>query len=200
VVEEMKRKTNILGAMVLASLCAALVAMAQNVPFMESFEDRTVGALHNQSDWQARRQNDAQVQSATVFAGSKAGTVGTNAVVWHNFTNTTVTNVWIDFYTRSAYPTNSSAPSLTGSVAAAFYVAQDGGVRAISNDTWVTLSYTVSCNTWHRFTVNLDYNQEIWSLFAADSTPNTLSTILSTNLAFSSTSTNEYFRRFRMKN
>ncbi len=196
----MKRKKNILSAAVLVNLCMSLSMLAQSVPFIETFEDRDVGALHNQNNWSARHQNDAQVQSATVFAGSQAGNIGTNAVIWHGFTNVAATNVWIDFYARSAYPTNSSAPSLTGSVAAAFYITQSGSVIGISNDTCITMSYTVSCNTWHRFTVNLDYDNEIWSLFAADNTPNKLSTIISTNLAFSANSTNEYFRRFRVKN
>ena len=126
--------------------------------------------------------------------------MGTNTVVWHDFTNATATNVWIDFYARSSRPTNSTPPSITGSVAAAFFIDASGSIQAISNTTWITTGYTVSNDEWHRFTINLDYMNEKWSLFAAGDTPNVLSTIVATNLALSSTSTNEYFHRFRVKN
>jgi hypothetical protein len=181
-------------------LFVSIFAVAQDVPFVESFDSLDSGALHNQNDWSARHQNDAQVESSTVYAGGNAATLGTNTVVWHDFTNSAATNVWVDFYARSSYPTNSSEPSIDGSVAAAFYIDKDGKIRAISNNTWVTLGYTVSSNEWHRFTVNLDYVNEKWSIFAADDTPNKLSTIVATNLAFSASSTNEYFHRFRVKN
>lgn len=197
----MKREKNIFLAMaILAVLCAFLTAMAQDVPFVESFDNLDSGALHNQNDWAARRQNDAQVETTTVFAGDNAAMIGTNTVVWHNFTNSTATNVWVDFYARSSHPTNSTSPSLKGGVAAAFYIDAAGTIRAISNATWVTLGYTVADDEWHRFSVNLDYINKKWAIFAADDTPNVLSTIVATNLAFSATSTNNYFHRFRIKN
>jgi hypothetical protein len=199
---DLKRKNarNSFGIFLCLFLFVSIFAAAQGVPFIESFDSLDSGALHNQNDWSARHQNDAQVESSTVYAGGNAATLGTNTVVWHDFTDSTATNVWVDFYARSAYPTNSSVPSLTGSVAAAFYIDKDGAIVAVSNNTWVTLNYTVSSNEWHRFSVNLDYQNKKWSIFAADDTPNKLSTIVATNLAFSASSTNEYFHRFRVKN
>ncbi|MDP6523600.1 MAG: hypothetical protein QGH15_05195 [Kiritimatiellia bacterium] len=177
-----------------------IAALAQDVPFVETFENRSEGVLHNQNSWQAYRQNDAQVQTSTVYNGSKAGTVATNTTAWRSFTNSSATNVWVDFYSRVEYPTNSTPPALTGTVAAAFFVDEDGKIRAVSNSTWVVLNYTVPSNTWQRFSVNLNYDTSKWALHIADDTPNKLSTALATNLSFSSSSTNTYFRRFRIKN
>jgi len=197
----MRTVTNKLGITLLAwCLVSACAARAEDVPFVETFDDRTTGVLHNQHGWQSRLQNDAQVQTATVFEGAKAGIVETNSIVWNNFTDTTATNAWVDFYARGSHPSSSTAPTLTGSVAAAFYFDADGKIRAISNSTWVTLDYTVGEGQWHRFSVNLDYNDQTWELHVADNEPNRLATPLATNLAFSSSSTNTYFRRFRVKN
>jgi len=174
--------------------------MAEDVPFIETFDDRTTGVLHNQHGWQARKQNDAQVQTDVTYAGAKAGTVETNSLVWNTFTNASATNVWVDFYARLEYPSDNDPPTLTGSVAAAFYLDTAGKIRAVSNDSWMVLDYTVESNTWYRFSVNLDYDESRWELHVADSTPNELSTKVATNLAFSASSTNEYFHAFRVKN
>ncbi len=196
----MKNRKYILASVIAAVLCLAVFVTGQDVPFVEPFDSLNSGAIQGQHSWSARHQNNAQVENAESYAGGQAAMVGTNTVMWHDFTDSTATNVWVDFYARSGYPTNSSVPSLTGSVAAAFYINKDGAIVAVSNATWVTLNYTVSSNQWHRFTVNLDYVHSKWSIFAADDTPNKLSTIVATNLAFSSSSTNSYFHRFRIKN
>ena len=176
------------------------VCFAQTTFFSEDFDERTTGVLHNQNAWAAHRQNDAQVQSATRFAGTQAALVATNAVVWHNFSDATATNVWIDFYAYVTHPTDDSAPDLNGSVAGAFFVGTHGVIHALSNTTWVTMATTVPSNTWRRFTVNLDYNSSDWSLYVASDVPNALSSVVATNLKFTSSSTNTYFKRFRMKN
>ena len=186
----------------IASVLAAVAGLlcGEEVPFIENFEDRTTGVLHDQHGWQARRQGDAQVQTDAAFGGDQAALVETNALAWNEFTTDTATNVWVDFYARVPKPSNSTAPSLTGSVAAAFYFDTDMKIRAISNDAWVVVDYTCATGQWHRFSVNLDYKNSTWELHVADDEPNALSTIVASNLAFSSSSTNEYFRRFRIKN
>ena len=176
------------------------VCLADNTFFTEDFDDRTTGVLHNQNEWAAHRQNDAQVQTATKFAGAKAALVATNAVVWHNFSDDTATNVWIDFYAYVTHPADNSAPSLDGSVAGAFFVGTNGVIHALSNTTWVTTGTTVPSNTWRRFTVNLDYSKSDWSLYIASDVPNALSSAVATNLKFTSSSTNVFFKKFRVKN
>ena len=181
-------------------LCWAGATAAQELPYKEPFDSLSTGVLHGQAGWQAERQNDAQVQTATVYAGGQAAVVATNTLVTHDFTNAAGTNVWVDFYARVPHPGNADPPALTGSVAAAFFVTDTGDIKATSNGSWVSLGYTVPADTWYRFTVNLDYENSKWALFVADSVPNKLSTIVATNLPFSSASTNEYLHRFRVKN
>ncbi len=180
-------------------LCASYVS-AQAPYFTETFEDVSVGVLHNQDSWQAQQQNDAQVQTAVKFAGAQAGLVTTNAVLWRNFENSNATNVWVDFYAYIRYPADNSEPSLNGSVAGAFYIDSAGEIRARSNTTWVATGTTVPENTWRRFSVNLDYATSNWMLYVASNTNNALATAVATNLAFTGSSTNQYFRRFRVKN
>ena len=194
----MKKLTNIL-VLAAAIICGSFV-LAQDIPFMEPFDSLNTGELHGQNSWNAQRQSEVKVTNSVTYAGGQSAMLGTNTVAWHDFSDSSATNVWVDFYARSSYPADSVAPSLTGSVAAAFFINKDGAIVAVSNTTWVTLSYTVSSNEWHRFSVNLDYVNEKWAIFAVDDTPNKLSTIVATNLAFSASSTNEYFHRFRVKN
>lgn len=188
-------------------LCRGLLTLglvsacwAQEVPFQEGFDDLDTGVLDGQNDWHAYRRNDMRVQTGTVQAGTKAGTLTTNATVWREFSDETATDVWIDFYARCPRPTDSTPPVLTNSVAAAFYVDENGGIRAVSNEAWVVLDYTVPTNEWRRFSVHLDYAAQQWELHVADATPNAMATPLATNLAFSSLSTNTYFRVFRIRN
>jgi hypothetical protein len=190
----------------MAGWAAALSVMAASVclradTFQESFEACDAGVLHGQNGWSVSLQNNAQVQNATAFGGSNAVAMTTNTTAWHTFNDPTATNVWVDFYARLPTPGDDGDPVLTGSVAAAFFVTSVGSIKAVSNDSWVTLSPDppLVADTWYRLTVNLDYGSRRWALYLADSTPNKLATTVATNLAFSGSSTNAYFRRFRVK-
>ncbi len=188
-----------LGLLACAVWLPAIVRAA-DVPHAESFDDANAGALHGQDGWQAQDPNNAQVQSATVYAGDQAVVVSTNTVVWQNFTNETASNVWVDFYAKVPHPTNDTAPDIQGRYAAAFYPDSSGKIHAISNSTWVTLNYTLTAGEWYRFTINMNYDTERWALHVSDATPNAMATPVATNLQFSTTSTNAYFHRFRIKN
>lgn len=83
---------------------------------------------------------------------------------------------------------------------AGLYVNHTGELIALSNQTWVGLGYTLSSNQWYRLTVRLDYVAQRWAVYGTDGTPNKLSQMIATNLTFSSTSTNTYLHRFRVKN
>ncbi len=186
------------AVVVLATLptCALLAAS-----FQESFEAHESGVLCGQRGWEASLPNSAQVQDATVFGGTNAVAMATNSTVWRTFSDATATNVWVDFYVRLPAPGDDNQPTLTGSVAAAFFVTSVGAIKAVSNDMWVTLAPdpALAADTWYRLTVNLDYGARTWALYLADSTPNKLARAVATNLAFSANSTNTYFKRFRVK-
>ena len=141
------------------------------------------------------------MQEGTTFEGARGLSVGDSTVVWRSFTNTTATNVWVDFYARIPdWAPSAGDPVLTNSVAGAFYITDTGFIRAISNDTWVTLNYKMPSNTWQRFSVNLDYIASNWAIYVADDVPNALSSNVVSGLKFSSSSTNQYFHTFRVRN
>ena len=183
---------------VLTSVSTA--AYAADLPFVETFDDTPDVLLHNYREWNAQQQSDAQAQQAVKYAGPQAAVVSTNAMLWQNFNDATATNVWIDFYGHQEHPDDNAPPDLQGSVAACFFVGVGGVIHVTSNATWVPVSYTVPNNAWRRFSVNLDYTTSTWSLYAADDVPNRLSTAVAVDLPFYTSSTNTYFRRFRVKN
>jgi len=194
-VQTAKRWTGVVLLGLLPALCPA-----QSAYFTETFEDHAEGLLHERNDWQAQDQNDARVQSSVTFAGERAGLVATNAVVWQNFDDNSATNVWVDFYAYVTHPEDDDPPQLAGSVAGAFYIDSGGQIRARSNTTWVATGFTVPENVWRRFSVNLNYVTSNWMLYVAGDVPNALAEIVATNLAFTGSSTNTYFRAFRIKN
>jgi hypothetical protein len=171
------------------------------LPTIETFESRPAGYLDAQGDWSGAPAAKVQVQATTVHAGSKAGVVGTNSIAALDVPDAAATNVWIDFHVRTQPRPVAATPSLSGDAVAGFYIDGNGAIVARSNAIWVTLSgFTVVADTWYRFSVNLDYTAQRWSLHVVDDTPNKLATPLATNLAFTATGTNTYFHSFRIKN
>lgn len=189
----------------LALACAVVAAVSMSVhagdlPFIETFDDTPDVLLHNYREWQAHQQSDVQAQQAVKYAGTQSAVVATNALLWQNFSDATATNIWLDFYGYQEYPDDNTPPDLQGSVAASFFVGMNGTVYATSNATWVPLSYTVPEGAWRRFTVNLDYSASTWSLYVADEVPNRIATPVAVDLPFYTSSTNTYFRAFKVKN
>ena len=187
--------------LVLIMILPAARSRADELPFAESFESLQPGSLQGQNEWSAAPPSGAQVQNSMKFTGSLAGILATNSIVSQSFSDTTATNVWVDFYTRSTPHSYSRTPCLNGDAVAGFYFNSNGFLVARSNATWVTLSdFGPVSNQWYRFTVNLDYQNRRWGIFSAGATHNELLTPVATNLAFSSTATNTYFHRFSVKN
>ena len=182
----------------------SMLQATNTLPFVETFEDspsymaNSNGTVHGQHGWEATpTTNWVLVQTNTVYAGTRAAMIATNASMWHSFSGVT-DNVWIDFYAIPVRGT--TTPTITNDVAV-FYVNTDGHVVARSTNQWIELdAYDVPTNEWTRFTVYLDYSISNWHIYAAGDTPNELSTMLSTNLSFSSTGTNTYFTNFKVEN
>jgi hypothetical protein len=162
-------------------------AAGVGLPYTESFETLTAGALDGQSNWNAA--GGVTVQSGTVYSGNRAVRLAGGSA-WHGLQPALGTNVWVDWY---ALPTRrSAAPAdivdLNWNATAAFYVDGSGHVVARSNVTWVTCSaVTVPSNAWTRFSVHLDYANHTWSLTAADSSPNAVGSVVASNLPFYAT-------------
>lgn len=175
-------------------------AQGATLPFVEPFEDRSSADLHDQYGWQTSPTNTVTVQESTVYAGSKAASV-LNTAFWHSFDfASTNTNVWVDCVARVPRRQTSTAPSPGTNSAASFYLNSNGLVVVMNTNTWQTCNtFTAAANQWVRFTVNLNYGTERWSLFASDATTNKLATIVATNLSFKSRAvSNSYVSTFRV--
>lgn len=177
-----------------------LTMLLPGFPFIETFEDSPAGMASNVAafwagqhlwDADASGTNYTAVQTNVAYGTSaKAGSM-TNAVISRAITNSTATNVWVDFY--GLMPRREVADPVTNNIegSAVFYVNTDGNVVALSNSTWVTCSsYTVPTGQWVRLLINLDYSVSNWSVYAADNAANTLATNLFSNLVFNASSTN----------
>jgi hypothetical protein len=174
---------------------------AGEVPFAETFEGRPVGYLDGQNAWSAAPHIDVTVQTNTVYAGSKAVLVPTNAMVSRAFADATATNVWVDFSARMSPRPTGGNPHLSDDAVAGFYINSGGSIVARSNNTWVTLSgFTAETGTWYRFSVNLDYGARTWGIYAAGAAPNAVAEPIVTNLVFKAGATNTWFHAFRVKN
>ena len=168
--------------------------------FTEDFDTRTLGDLHNQNAWLADPPTNALVQSDQAFGGSQAAEVSTNTTLWRTFSDTTATNVWVDFYTQVSWQDVSTPPSLEQGDAGGFSVGSDGVVHVRSNTVWLATSTVIPENSWRRFTVNIDYATSNWALYVASDVPNALSTPVATGLQFDPSSTNDYLTRFAFDN
>jgi hypothetical protein len=171
-----------------------------NLPFIETFESRIAGQLPTQNQWQASPPGQVQVQTNQVHAGAQAGSV-LNATLWHQFSDPTATNVWVDICMK-APRRNMTSPTISNMTAAAFYVDNNGNLVAYDKNAWVTFSgagaFVAPTDNWIRVTANLRYTTGRWSLFACSNIANGLSMTLSTNLQFQTSSTNASVNIFRI--
>jgi autotransporter-associated beta strand protein len=185
-----------------------LTEYAAYLPFLETFDDspagmaNTLGTLPVQHGWRASPAAYSRVQDSVVFSGTKAGSTSNN-ILTHSFLGSPATNVWVDFYTKPQRKALTGTPPqdlCNSKSTTAFYVNDAGNVVVLSNTTWVAVStnYVIPSNSWVRFSLNLDYANSNWSLYAAGSATNTLATILATNLPFQGTATNAAFGKFRI--
>lgn len=157
---------------------------ATALPFTEVFDALGTGPLNGANGWQASASSVA-VQSATAISGKAAAVA--NGYAFRGFSATGATNVWMDWYARPVPRT--AVPVAIRDIplksAAAFYLNGAGQVVALSNGTWVTYAtVTLATNDWSRFSVNLDYVNARWSLYAGGSTADALLTSVFRNAAF----------------
>ena len=160
------------------------------LPCCDSFEELAPGPLHGANHWQTTpATTNVAVQSHTVYHGTRAVQLR-QGHAWRGLPAAPGTNLWVDWYAR---PQPRTAPprdiaELHWNATAAFYINTNGQVVACSNHTWVAFdTVQVSATNWTRFSVALDQSQQHWSLYVADSVPNTLAVPVFTNLPFHAT-------------
>ena len=134
------------------------------LPFVETFEDRTLGNLDGQYGWSA---TGTEVQGGVTHAGSKAACIGTNSTdeMSHTFVDGQ-TDVWTDFYTRPKFGDPASAPTPPQYSTMAFFVSTNGQVIAFNGSTPTQLNHTALVDgSWVRFTTHSDYMDQEWDLY-----------------------------------
>jgi hypothetical protein len=172
---------------------------------LENFDALPLGELAQENGWVTDPSAGVVVQGADSFRGGQAVSV-VGADIAATVTDSTATNVWVDFYTMPILGGSNAVPTNAGAAlffdGGALFFDTDGYFVVLSNATWVTMDHIspVSTGLWYRISINIDYDSRTWGLYVADDTPNKLSTVVATNLAFQSGHTNTSFSRFEAMN
>ena len=166
---------------------------------LENFDALPLGPLEQTNGWVTAPSASVVVQGDAAWRGGQAVTaVGADVEI--SFTNSTATNVWVDFYAMPELGTRRAPPTdMTGEL----FVDTNGYFVVSSNATWVTMDHIspISTGRWYRISINVNYESRTWGLYVADDTPNRLSTPVATDLPFQpSASTNASLTLFRAEN
>ncbi len=185
------RKWQTAGTILLVFLFSLYGTTLFALPFTETFDSLTLGAINGQNSWTSTPTNYVSVQTNAYYYGTKAVKI-TNSIMTRAIEANTSTNVWIDFYTWGPRRNPSSYPAPSNRTTIAFFVNSNGYVVARNGSSWnICSNFVVSKTAWTRFTMNLNYTSDKWSIYACDSTQNKISTLLASNLSFNTTSTND---------
>ena len=157
----LKFKRNL--GVVLAS-SAILVVEAAPLPFLETFESAdgvTNGSILGQNGW-TKSGGPADVQSNVVQSGQQALEIQ-NAHVIHDLSSTN-SAIWLHFQARceAAPASNPSVTDLDTSLA--FFVNTGLNLVVYSNTVPVELGAQMQLNTWTRFDIYCDYDDQYWDL------------------------------------
>lgn len=145
---------------VTAFVCVAVVAQAAvNAPFVDGFEDGTLGA-----NWSKSGAGDAVVQAASKYQGAYGVSVHENALSLA--VDGSQSKAWILVYAKPAWHNDSNGePSVSSSDAAAFYVNSSGELKVRDAGSWVVVETGIPAGRWLAFAVHMDYDNDRWSLF-----------------------------------
>jgi len=131
-----------------------------SLPFVETFESRTLGDLDGQNGWQA---TDAIVQDGTA-RDTQAGSVTSETGVARHPFNDGQSNVWTDVWVQPVFGDTSSSNPPAGS-SFAFYVNASSNVVVYNGSTTQAVGSALIEGDWVRFTVYSDYGNTNWDLY-----------------------------------
>jgi hypothetical protein len=183
------------GLVGLGVVLMAMPVFSADQLIVESFDALALGPLEQTNGWVTAPSTSVVVQGYTMWQGGQALSV-VDADITVSFTNSTATNVWLDFYAMPEFGTHRASPT---DMAGELYVNTNGYFVVSSNATWVTMDHIspLSTGRWYRISINVNCDSRRWELYVADDTTNKLSTAVATNLVFHPASTNASLRRFR---
>ncbi|MDP7024371.1 MAG: hypothetical protein QGH42_09055 [Kiritimatiellia bacterium] len=150
-----------------AATTTTTTAAPSVLPFAETFEPLTEGALNAQSNWVA---SAAIVQTNVYNGGSQAGALTNDSATAKQLFDGAETNeVWTDLYIQPVFGADdASVTNVPAGATFAFYVNTDSNVVAYISGGSTTLTATaISEGAWTRFTVRSDYTTDTWDLEVA---------------------------------
>ncbi len=127
------------------------------LPFTETFEALTVGALDEQHGWSG---GGTVQQTSAVHAGAQALALAEDSVS-HFFVGEK-TNVWVTLWAQPVF--SEVAGEIPSNAVAPFYVNTNAQVVAYSNATPITLTPPTVSNGWNKIEVFCDYSSKVWKL------------------------------------
>jgi hypothetical protein len=141
------------------------------LPFVETFEDRTLSGLSGQHGWYAVDTDVTNAPAAYIHTDSQAGLIMADAgLIRHTF-NDGQSNVWTDLYIQPVFGADDdSVTNPPANSSFAFYVYTNGQVVAFDGRNSPTQLVHTALNPgdWVRFTVFSDYADTEWDLYLND--------------------------------
>lgn len=150
---------------------------ATSLPFETNFNDVALGGdLPLNTAWSyviaPKGTNGAPEGAAAIYSADQftVNVSGADPIVW-----------WFSYAKVRAHSTE---PTMVATDAAAFYVNTAGQLMASSNTEFVAVASNVPTNSWVKFGVRLDYDNNVWDLYMANPHTATLEKRNGTPLGF----------------
>jgi hypothetical protein len=136
-----------------------------NLPFIESFESLSLGALSGQRGWEG---TDVFVQDGIGVTGSRgASLTSKTAVVRHTFSDEQ-TSVWTEMYVQLGFGVTKDTPSPPTNATFAFFVNASSNIVVYDQASLVTTAVTVVEGDLTRFLVYSDYGRKTWDIYVGE--------------------------------
>jgi hypothetical protein len=170
------------GAEVINCQQPAVSNSYSQLAFEEGFETNTVGTnlLNSVNGWMASPTNQALLKTNEVHAGQQSVEVGVSqdsVSVSHLVGAHDKSNIWVDFWSQvdpttiTHLETTPDIAAITNGTPTVFAINRYGGIALYDADpagaTWLVVSNCIPELTpsFHRFTVNQDFVNRMWSFY-----------------------------------
>lgn len=134
--------------------------------YRQRFEGAAVGGAFSLdgAKWTKGELNSVLI-SSEAREGTRGCSVMTNTLSL-NIAPPAVSNVWISFFAKPVVDSSVSDPDVSAhDPTGAFYLKQNGDLRAYTSSGWTTVTQNVPINVWLTFFVHVDYKNRRWDLY-----------------------------------
>lgn len=138
------------------------------LPFLETFDPpvvsnaSTLGELHGQHGWDVTDTSNAVVQNADAAIGTQSLRMNETSVQ-HTFTGT-ASHIWMQMFQKPIF--NAVLQNIPTNATVAYCVGESGQIIVSSgSNEFVVTDVLVIPDVWTRFTTEIDYVADTWSLW-----------------------------------